>query len=57
MNTNRAGKQKKACWRIQEKGEKLWTKEGRTFSEIQNMLKGFAHGWIAGVRWARRNQK
>lgn len=66
MNINRAGKQQKAYWRNQEYWRVRWeaehpdTEPARQFGAYQiacQRLQGHAAGWIAGVAWARRNQK
>lgn len=66
MNIHRAGKQNKAFWRCEERNRRRWMAEKpitdaekaygqylRTCERIQ----GLATGWIAGVAWAKRQQK
>lgn len=56
MNINRAGKQQKACWRSEKRLHDRWVLKIK-WQELQRMLQGHAAGWIAGVRWAKKQKK
>jgi hypothetical protein len=51
------GKQNRAFWRSQARRRIIWEKESKDWQRLMNMERGHAAGWIAGVAWARRNQK
>ena len=57
MNIHRAGKQQKAYWRSENRLEACLEKEKVPYLQIQSALRGNAHGWIAGVAYAKRNMK
>ena len=57
MNISRAGKQERAFWRSSDSHQTIWERESKDYQRLMNMQRAFAAGWMAGVAWARRNQK
>ena len=57
MKISHYSKQEKAYQRVSLKLEKKLEAEGKHYSHRMGAVRGCAVGWIAGVRWARRNKK